>query len=199
MLARNDLQAHTGSIPLKKKPKVPTQFMFIDSNNGGVNAKPDKIVRSFVMKSARNKKSWSTRPKSPKTKPATVIDSKRHVLSPKRISAGHHPVPSDLRGMDCFEPSTWGNTRCMTSPNSCRSDSISSCHSEEYACESYIPYYTSPSAETEEWGQDAIHYADLQRKRSQIRDSFDMKVLRSFNCLVVRLDANAESLLKQCM
>jgi hypothetical protein len=42
--------------PPKKKEKRPTSFMFIDSSNGGVNAKPDKVVRSFVMKSARNKK-----------------------------------------------------------------------------------------------------------------------------------------------
>lgn len=44
------------------------QFMFIDSSNKGVNSKPDKDVRSFVMKSARNRKTWSTR--KPGQKPA---------------------------------------------------------------------------------------------------------------------------------
>jgi hypothetical protein len=171
--------------------------MFIDSNNGGVNAKPDKIVRSFVMKSARNKKSWSTRPKSPKTKSATVIDTNPQVSFPKHITAGRCPAFSDLRGMDYFEP-TLGDTRCTTSPNSCRSDSISSYNSEEYTCESFVPYYSSPGAEAE-GGYDAFRYAHLQRKQSPIWNGFDMKVLRSFDCLVVRLDADAEFHLKQCM
>jgi hypothetical protein len=39
MLARNEVPVHTGPILSKKKPKRPTQFMFIDSSNGGINAK----------------------------------------------------------------------------------------------------------------------------------------------------------------
>ncbi|PVI07361.1 hypothetical protein DM02DRAFT_498903, partial [Periconia macrospinosa] len=53
----------------------PMQFMFIDSTSHGVNAKPDKAVRSFVMKSARSKKPWSTRQKSPKTEADPDADS----------------------------------------------------------------------------------------------------------------------------
>lgn len=59
----------------RRSGKKPMQFMFIDSTSHGVNAKPDKAVRSFVMKSARSKKPWSTRQKSPKTETDPDADS----------------------------------------------------------------------------------------------------------------------------
>ncbi|KAF2687200.1 hypothetical protein K458DRAFT_485464 [Lentithecium fluviatile CBS 122367] len=67
----------------RRSGKKPMQFMFIDSTNHGVNAKPDKAVRSFVMKSARSKKPWSTRQKSPKMgSGADVRSPTEPVLSP---------------------------------------------------------------------------------------------------------------------
>src|SRR5690242_2964957 len=63
---RHDNTEDTDRPASKRQLRRPTKFMFIDSSNGGVNAKPDRVVRSFVMKSARNRKTWSTRPRSPK-------------------------------------------------------------------------------------------------------------------------------------
>ncbi|CAI6340214.1 unnamed protein product [Periconia digitata] len=65
----------SGRGPSRRSGKKPMQFMFIDSTSHGVNAKPDKAVRSFVMKSARSKKPWSTRQKSPKTDADPDADS----------------------------------------------------------------------------------------------------------------------------
>lgn len=65
----------SGRGPSRRSGKKPMQFMFIDSTSHGVNAKPDKAVRSFVMKSARSKKPWSTRQKSPKTEADSGADS----------------------------------------------------------------------------------------------------------------------------
>jgi hypothetical protein len=67
------------SPPRKKE----TSFIFIDSSNSGVNGKPDKVVRSFVMKSARNKKPWSTRPTSPRTDIPVIAKARRNSPRPK--------------------------------------------------------------------------------------------------------------------
>ncbi|KAJ4377632.1 hypothetical protein N0V83_000460 [Neocucurbitaria cava] len=70
------------SLPPSRKEKRPKTFMFIDSSNGGINAKPDRVVRSFVMKSARNKKPWSTRPRNPKTDTLTIVEATTPRLLP---------------------------------------------------------------------------------------------------------------------
>jgi hypothetical protein len=196
MLARNEPPAHAGPTRSEKNPKQPTQFMFINSSNGGINAKPDKVVRSFVMKSARNKKSWSTRPKSPKTKTAARAEADQaHALEDNKVS--WHSARAGLYGSSSIGPSRSDYTRCITSPNNSRSNSISSSYSNTYFHESYIPDQTSPGVESG-FELNTSRYALLRQQLLPPQDSFDKKAFSSFGCLVVPLDANAESLLQQC-
>ncbi|KAF2019607.1 hypothetical protein BU24DRAFT_342963 [Aaosphaeria arxii CBS 175.79] len=67
-------RANKGGRRSGKKPQ-PMKFMFIDSSDHGVNAKPDKAVRSFVMHQARRSKPWSTRMKASKSPPADDEDN----------------------------------------------------------------------------------------------------------------------------
>ncbi|KAF2025257.1 hypothetical protein EK21DRAFT_104070 [Setomelanomma holmii] len=156
----------------EEQPKSQTQFMFIDSSNGGINAKPDKVVRSFVMKSARHKKIWSTRPKSEIIEQAINIKRKRRLSSRK------------------------DNTRSTASPGSIRSDSIFSSNSGGWTCQSLLSSFTSPSAEYET-AVDVYDFLQPRQVQSPRQETFDARVLRSFDCLVVCLDPKAERLLHQ--
>ncbi|KAH7401039.1 hypothetical protein DE146DRAFT_736001 [Phaeosphaeria sp. MPI-PUGE-AT-0046c] len=110
MLAYSATQKYDSRSESGPQPKCPTKFMFIDSSHGGVNAKPDKNVRSFVMKSARTKKTWSTRPKSPKKDPSSDTRAKREPSIQTR-----RPFGSDA-----------------TLPRSAYSDSIVSCSNSDF-------------------------------------------------------------------
>jgi hypothetical protein len=193
MFAHNE-QTHSEQLLSKRQLKHPTQFMFIDSSNGGVNAKPDKIVRSFVMKSARNKKPWSTRPKSPRTQVSEDKTNKRRSSSRKHKVNKHDLTLETLPGMEAIELSTSIDARLLASPDSSRSNSISSFSSLKGACESLTSRYTSSCTEND----DAFRCVRIQQALSEHSVSFGTKALSSFDCLVVRLDAKAECLLYQC-
>jgi hypothetical protein len=197
MLARNEIPAHTGPPLSKKKSKRPTQFMFIDSSNGGINAKPDKVVRSFVMKSARNKKTWSTRPKTEKTKIAASAGSENQAKALTDNNVGWHSARNYRDGSSSIQPSGSDYTRCIISPNSSRSNSISSSHSDTYFHQSHVPYQTSPNVQSG-FELEVSRYALLRRQPLPVQGGFDKKPLRPFGCLVVPLDTDAETLLQQC-
>jgi hypothetical protein len=198
MLARHEVPVHTGPTLSKKKPKRPTQFMFIDSSNGGVNAKPDKVVRSFVMKSARNKKSWSTRPKNEKTKTSTGTESEDQGNLSAENKAAWQSTRADWDRPSSIKPSGPDYTRCITSPNSSRSNSVSSSYSDTYFHEGHVLYQTSLNVERES-GLDASRYTLFRQQPLPVQDGFDKKVFSPFGCLVVPLDTDAENLLQQCM
>ncbi|KAF2205614.1 hypothetical protein GQ43DRAFT_477206 [Delitschia confertaspora ATCC 74209] len=69
-----------------KASKRPQTFMFIDSSQPGVNLKPDKAVRSFVMHQARSRRRWSTRkpPICPEETPDTEEAPESAVKSVRR-------------------------------------------------------------------------------------------------------------------
>jgi hypothetical protein len=198
MLARNEVPVHTGPILSKKKPKRPTQFMFIDSSNGGINAKPDKVVRSFVMRSARNKKSWSTRPKIGKTKTSTDTESEDQGNLSAENKGAWQSTRADRDRPSSIKALKSDYTRCITSPNSSRSNSISSSYSDTYFHEGHVPYQTSLNVERE-FELDASRYALFRRQPLPFQNGFDKKVFSPFGYLVVPLDTEAENLLQKCM
>lgn len=175
---------------------MPTQFMFIDSSNGGVNAKPDKIVRSFVMKSARNKKPWSTRPRSPKSEEPPTANDQRSSLSQKcsivEQSSGNSTVPR-------FECNRYlvSNDRLPTSPSSLTSESAFFSQDTVGACDSPISNLTSPQPEYMDGGS-ALVLLIPQHELSPRYNMLSLTTLGNLDCLVVPLDMHSEGLLHRC-
>jgi hypothetical protein len=187
--------------PPKKKEKRPTAFMFIDSSNGGVNAKPDKVVRSFVMKSARNKKPWSTRPKSPKTKTSVVAEPRRRSSPRTHSTKGQPQVSGCSPPLECDTHTLPWEKGTVTSPSSSRSNSvIFSSSSNRAACESPVSTYSSHTSPCAEYGYagNVFGFSGPRRLALPGRTSFSVGFARSFDCLAVRLDPEAEYLLNQC-
>ncbi|KAH9871925.1 hypothetical protein J1614_006183 [Plenodomus biglobosus] len=171
----------------------PTAFMFIDASNGGVNAKPDKVVRSFVMKSARNRKPWSTKPKSPVSEtPIKGRSSQRPLYWPAGSTI---PVHTSR-----YSPVLEYNTSLVplglpviASPSS-GSDSVVSCQNNGGACGSPLSNYTSPRDEF-----DGISFScdAVQQMNSKYQSNPNIGFAASFDCLAVRLDAYTECLIHQ--
>lgn len=181
----------------KRHSRRPAKFMFIDSSNGGVNAKPDRTVRSFVMKSARNRKTWSTRPKSPKEEDRVGAQP---LEDPSNSStAGHEPTcfEDPLALQDIRKDSLWGNQAAI-SPAS-RAGSVFSSNGCNYTCESPLSSHTSPLPVGEySHAAHAFNVPFEQRTVVTQRPDFSLHSPRPFNCLSVHLDANAHQLLHQC-
>jgi hypothetical protein len=198
MLAHKALPGHDGRLLSATPSKRPaaTNFMFIDSSNGGVNAKPDKIVRSFVMKSARNKKPWSTRPKSPKSERSSDTIPRRRPSSGKQSTDQHSSISDQAPRVQRSEFSVLGDDLSMTSPSSTKSDSIFSCQSFGCAC-SPVSSFTSPSIEYKHV-DGAFGLRATQQEFSARYDVLNTMALGSLNSLVVSLDIKAEGLLQQC-
>jgi hypothetical protein len=177
--------------------KRPTTFMFIDSSKGGVNAKPDKVVRSFVMKSARNKKSWSTRPKSPKAKTSSS-DRPRRRLSSRTQSCNEQVQNFELLPrLECnIYTGSW-DKQGVTSPSGSSGNSIFSSCSSNQTCDSPLSTYTSPYTESHH-AEDPHRFPGYWQPVSAHQDRPAVGVPRSFDCLAVRLDAGTERLLHQC-
>jgi len=193
MLGHGATQAHGSERPPPKaQANSPAKFKFIDSSNGGVNAKPDKSVRSFVMKSSRNKKPWSTRPKSPAT------DTSQEVKSMGQRSSHQNGNTSDhLPRLECtIHPVPWDST-FRISPASSRSSSIVSGHSSVWARESPISTHTSPCDEYQ-CAQNAYNFLGRQYSGLKDHEDFNIRFAGSWSCLAVQLDAKAERLLHQC-
>lgn len=189
---RHDGSEKTERSTSKRQSRRPTKFMFIDSSNGGVNAKPDRVVRSFVMKSARNKKTWSTRPKSPKEEVAVEagLQQQPHGISQARDESSFAAVswpPQDFR-----KDSLWDNC-AVASPVSTRSGSSFSTYNGSYTCDSPLSGHTSPFAE---YSHAAHAPSDPLRHNAVARRvGFDVGFKRSLDCLPVRLDAHMHQLL----
>jgi hypothetical protein len=182
----------------KRQSRRPTKFMFIDSSNGGVNAKPDRTVRSFVMKSARNRKTWSTRPRSPKEE--DLIDAQLPEESPDYTAIRYDPTFSDGSWalQDIRKDSLWDN-QAPTSPASSRTGSIFSSRGGNYTCESPLSSRTSPFPVAEY--NHAAHAFDFpfeQRSVVTQRPDLSLRSPSPFGCLSVHLDPHAQQLLHQC-
>ena len=180
-----------------KKEKRPKTFMFIDSSNGGINAKPDRVVRSFVMKSARNKKPWSTRPRSPKTETLTSEKPRRRSGSRTQSSIGQPQKIGCLPRLECGTYSAPCVKHSVTSASSSRSNSVVSAHSSNWACESPVSTSTTPCAASDH-AEDVRNSLNQRRLDLAYRTNLKVCFANSFDCLAVRLDAGAERLLHQC-
>jgi hypothetical protein len=197
MLAHHEIQGHIRQkLPVTQTTHA-TQFMFIDSSNGGVNAKPDKVVRSFVMKSARNKKSWSTRPRSPKTSSSSNAKTNQRSSSRKRSVIAHCPTDNSLSGLDYNQSWESGYSSAVTSPNSSKGGSIFSCQNSNCACDSTVSCSTSPCVEYHN-DEDASACLPWQQQPSVHRKALSATSIGSFDCLAVNLDVQAENLLHRC-
>jgi hypothetical protein len=197
MLARHELHGNSRRLLPATQTKHATQFMFIDSSNGGVNAKPDKVVRSFVMKSARNKKSWSTRPRSPKTDLSSDVKTRWRSSSRKHSMTEHGATNGSLSRPDCTQPWASRYNSSMISSHSSQSGSTFSCQDSACACHSAISCSTSPYAEYIH-EDDVFACAPWQQEMSMHRNDLRLASLGSFDCLVVDLDISAEHLLHRC-
>jgi hypothetical protein len=193
MLGHDATQTHGNvRLPPRKQANSPAKFMFIDPSNGGVNAKPDKVVRSFVMKSARNKKLRSTRPKSPVTDTSLEAKATRRLSSRKNSNTSHHLPRLEYT----IYPVPWDSAFNISLASS-RSSSIVSRHRCIWAHK--IPESTHPSP-CEEYQCVQDTYNLLSRRYSGLRyqEDFNIRCAGSWSCLAVQLDAKAERLLHQC-
>ncbi|KAL6705770.1 hypothetical protein ACN47E_006407 [Coniothyrium glycines] len=186
----NDVTSRSLRANLGKRPKT---FMFIDSSNGGVNAKPDKIVRSFVMKSARNKKPWSTRPKSDTSASAkSRQQSDPHVLSLDR----HHGDVDQLPELDWTTWSSSGSQKSVTSPSANSTYSSASRKSSYQTYESPRSANTSPHSENHS-SENAFQARDSEQRSYDTYYGPIFGLLRSFDCLSVQLDPHSQRILHQ--
>lgn len=165
---------------------TPPKFMFIDSSNGGVNAKPDKVVRSFVMCQARQNKEWSTKPKSPQTETKTG-----RIRKPSQTVKTSDRSPHAQKLLQAACERTLELDVQQTSPSIHNSSGSS--------------YYASSSTATNPSTQVAFRRDAYDPVRSdaravasrQSRQSL-LKFEESFQSLAVFLDAPSLGLLDQC-
>ncbi|KZM27189.1 hypothetical protein ST47_g1657 [Ascochyta rabiei] len=168
----------------KRRSRHPAKFMFIDSSNGGVNAKPDRVVRSFVMKSVRNKKTWSTRPKSPREEEYTETLPLRFSAQQTNVQPQHTSAMAAWDPQNCREDSLWDSSP-LASPAS------SGC-----MCDSPSSGYASPFRERY-FSECPYNFQVDGQTKLAIRDGFDVGFTRSFDCLSVSLDSHTQRLLHQ--
>lgn len=180
----------------KRQSRCPTKFMFIDSSNGGVNAKPDRVVRSFVMKSARNRKTWSTRPRSPKEGDIAEAEPLEQLHSPSNAQDESSSTTTSWLPQVYRKDSLWQNY-AVISPASSRSGSVFSTYSGSYTCDSPLSCHTSPFAD---YGHtEHAHDISLSQQTAVAHhDGFDVNFSKPLSCLSVQLDAHMQLLLDQC-
>jgi len=176
------------------------QFMFIDSTSHGVNAKPDKAVRSFVMKSARSKKPWSTRQKSPKEDagPAAASPADGNIqLSSALSQSDDFALPSASPSWQYLaeSPAAWSASSNRSSVSS-RSGTFLSTHSPSQ------PYLTPPPSscspcDIAECSGDSCGQPHTSKQLTNL-DGFAVGFTADFNCLPVETDRNARELLETC-
>lgn len=189
----------SGRLPHGRTEKQPADFMFIDSSNGGVNAKPDKVVRSFVMKNARNKKPWSTKPRNPVEVSKGEAPRQRRSPFQSQASNSYPASIGALPRLDCNNYAKPLDQQMIASPCSSRCNSVFSSHSSNRSYESPVSSYASPRAEIEyDRAEDAYDYHNSRLKAFARQSSFNIGFAKSFNCLAIPLNAYDESLLHRC-
>lgn len=178
----------------RRPPRKPQQFMFIDSTGAnGVNAKPDKNVRSFVMKSARSKKPWSTRQKEKSTSPSE--EDSRTLPNHSKLENPSPTLVSPSWQHAATSPTTWSTTS-TASPVSRRNGSFLATDSGSQ------PYLSPPSTSCSLC--DIPHCTgDLcaQPQRSNqltTKRGYAVRFVADLDCLPVPTDRNTRDLLENC-
>lgn len=174
----------------------PTTFLFIDSSNGGVNAKPDKIVRSFVMKSARSKKSWSTKPNNSTLQAGTKQSSRRSSTSQTRPGKKSARTNSCSAQQECTNSLTSCSQPIDSSLVSSRRNNVASIHRNSRLYGSPAVDDANPRADYDRTLK--IYNTGHQRPVTYGLGTNDINLVASFECLAIRLDARTEGLLHQC-
>ncbi|KAF2644661.1 hypothetical protein P280DRAFT_465955 [Massarina eburnea CBS 473.64] len=175
----------------RRSGKKPMEFMFIDSTSYGVNAKPDKAVRSFVMKSARSKKPWSTRQKSPKTDAEPDADSppdEKRSPSITHSRAGDGSPQGLGSWSDITVSPTLFSSQSYGSPSS-RSPSFvvpDRRHSQ--------PYFSSPCNISQCTGRSCGQHHETQTTLAA-RNGLPANFALAFDCLPVRTSAKIRALI----
>jgi hypothetical protein len=172
--------------------------MFIDSTSHGVNAKPDKAVRSFVMKSARSKKPWSTRQKSPKSGADPDLRSPHEpVPSPtgSHITAGHaSPLSATGSWLDCARsPDSWAALSNNKSPFSTNSPGRSLSQSSITPLSSPSSVCENPLCNGRCCGQPYKGYTAPEN-----RTGWDVTFLADFDCYPVKMDQKMRIVIHNC-
>lgn len=182
----------------RRPGKKPMQFMFIDSTSHGVNAKPDKAVRSFVMKSARSKKPWSTRQKSPKSEVDPDLRSPHEpVPSPtgSHITAGNaSPLSATGSWLDrARSPDSWSASSNNKSPLSTNSPRHS-------LSQSYLTPLSSPSSGCENPLCNGRSCGQAHRGCTAPgnRTGWDVTFLADIDCYPVKMDQKMRIVIHNC-
>jgi hypothetical protein len=169
--------------------KLPTQFMFIDSTDHGVNAKPDKAVRSFVMKSARSKKPWSTRQKSPKTEANDSIESP--VPSPG-VAHIKTEETSPLRTRDFYLQNVSSQKpRTIKSPVSPLDQNLTRIYSTSPSSPKHV--CDSPCCNGHSCSQPHGSYTVRAS-----RPGYGVRSMAEFDCYPVRMDNKKRAMIHRC-
>ena len=181
----------------RRSGKKPMQFMFIDSTSHGVNAKPDKAVRSFVMKSARSKKPWSTRQKSPKSE-ADPDDRSPHepvpsTLGDRRNTEDISPLSATGSWMNYTRsPDSW-SVSSNRSPVSTNSPSHSLSHPSLTPLSSPSSVCENLLCDGQSCGQPHGNFAAPAN-----RTGWDVAFLADVNCYPVKMDQKMRRLIHNC-
>lgn len=174
----------------------PIPFMFIDSSNGGVNAKPDKAVKSFVMNTARSRAPWTPKPITPDKVGATRSrmqrrppPGKQHCIEQQQSTA-HSSASTPVVGRLPEENYT-AASRCSTGNISVLSD-----YHSELIPESPFPKYTNPQ-EVHGCPEDRdVH--DIAQTELDHQLNINIAQRSHFDCLAVHLDEYSGHLLHKC-
>lgn len=189
----------SGPVRSRRSTKQPMQFMFIDSTDHGVNAKPDKAVRSFVMKTARRQKPWSTRQKSPKTEAELEENSqpRSQQSSTRTYDGADEHDPASPGSWQEFAPTPSARyARSRGSAVSSRNGTFSrrpSSHLHLLPPSSRVSVCDFPHCTGDSCGQP--HEAPTALGR---RCGFDVGFRASFDCLPVQMDEKMRDLLENC-
>ncbi|KAF2241626.1 hypothetical protein BU26DRAFT_525126 [Trematosphaeria pertusa] len=187
----------SGPVRSRRSTKQPMQFMFIDSTDHGVNAKPDKAVRSFVMKTARRQKPWSTRQKSPKTEAELEENSqpRSQQSSTRTYDGADEHDPASPGSWQEFAPTPSARyARSRGSAVSSRNGTFSrrpSSHLHLLPPSSRVSVCDFPHCTGDSCGQP--HEAPTALGR---RCGFDVGFRASFDCLPVQMDEKMRDLLE---
>jgi hypothetical protein len=172
------------------------QFMFIDSTSHGVNAKPDKAVRSFVMKSARSKKPWSTRQKSPKEADSDLKSPTEPTPSP----TGTHGKPGNASPLSAGE--SW-TTDLTHSPDpwstSSRRSPVSTKSRGQSLSQKATPL-SSPGSVCENSLCDGYSCGQTHRRYAPpgSHTGWDLAFLADVDCYPVKMDQKMKSVIHNC-
>ncbi|KAF2997557.1 hypothetical protein E8E13_000771 [Curvularia kusanoi] len=150
------------------------------------------------MKSARTRRTWSTRPKSPKEERHVNSNSKPVEEPPSNYTVVPHDATAitDSWASRSFRKDSIWEDPALASPVSSRDGSFLSNFSDNHTCGSPASSHTSPFSEYSHT-ENAYIPPLAQHTASTFHDGFDIGFTKSLDCLPVYLDTHGQRLLHQ--